>query len=167
MDPKVLIYIFSKLLKVTTLWISTAIVSSHLTGMYMDQVLVNQQTPSSLTGFVGYFVVLELLFIGFVLVGLQLFNMIALNRTDISEIMMVLGVDLVLCLLATAVIGTIVASTMQNKQFFMYKDDGLRGIRAFKEIVASIGIVFGLIPFFLVLSNGLSSIRGGVLQSGN
>ena len=36
---------------------------------------------------------------------------------------------------------------MYDKKYFLYKDDGMRGIRALKEIMFNLSLVFTMVPF--------------------
>ena len=38
---------------------------------------------------------------------------------------------------------------MYNKKYFLYKDDGLRAIRALQELMFRNGALVSLIPFFM------------------
>jgi hypothetical protein len=51
----------------------------------------------------------------------------------------------------TGLFGIVVAMTIQKKRYFRYKTEGLRGIRALKEIVMGVAALIGVIPYFALL----------------
>ena len=58
--------------------------------------------------------------------------------------------DYAVCMVFIVIFGCITAQVMYNKKYFMYKDDGLRGIRALSELMFYMSIVFNVIPFGIV-----------------
>jgi len=144
-DPMLMIYSM-KLLKVATVYISANICSNFMAQVYMDKVLVNQENPQPLTNFVFMYllidcimtvVVVSIFFIVSSLAGLSTGDSITLIIQDSAWFLAIIGV-----------VGFIIASTMHNKKYFMYKDDGLRAIRALKDIMFQIGAFLAIFPFF-------------------
>ena len=66
-----------------------------------------------------------------------------------TTVITLLAMDTAVVLVNIALFGSIVATVMNNKKFFMYKDDGLRAIRALKEILTYFGMIFCLMPIFI------------------
>ena len=67
--------------------------------------------------------------------------------------------DTTVTLMNIAIFGSVVATIMNNKKFFMYKDDGLRAIRALKEIMTYFGIIFCLLPVFMVMNMNTTTTK--------
>jgi formate-dependent nitrite reductase membrane component NrfD len=135
-----------KLLKVGTAYVSANVCSNFMAQIYMDKVLVSQENPQPLTNFIIMYIVIDMIMtvvvisIFFILssfVGVITGDAITMILQDTAWFMSIIGV-----------IGFIVASTMHNKKYFMYKDDGLRAIRALKDIMFQIGAFLALFPFF-------------------
>lgn len=71
--------------------------------------------------------------------------------------------DYVLYLISMAVHGSIIANIMYSKKFFLYKDDGLRAIRAYTDILTQMSLFNGIIPFNMFVS-GIMDTMGQLHQ---
>ena len=70
----------------------------------------------------------------------------------IEDVAVQFAQDYVLYLISMAIHGSIIAQIMYSKKYFLYKDDGLRAIRAFNEILTQMSMFNGLIPFNMFVS---------------
>jgi hypothetical protein len=136
-----------KILKLGSVFVAANISANYMSQVYMEKVLVNQENPQPLINLVYMYGLVDLTFTLFLLALTYAIGMFVKN--DNSKIMELLTFDLTIGLGFVIVLSSIVASTMHNKKFFMYKDDGLRAIRGLKDIVIRFGMVFAMIPFFL------------------
>jgi uncharacterized membrane protein (DUF485 family) len=124
-----------------------------MTQVYMDKVLINQENPPKLSNFILMFAILDILMMLIIVVIISLTSKFLPTVLKGNLDLKVIGIDFGIYLLLTSVIGYIIADAMYNKKFFMYKDDGLRAIRAFKDIILYISICLSIFPFFLIKIN--------------
>jgi len=156
-DPMVMLFLF-KVVRIGTSYISVTITSNFMAQVYMDKVLINQENPQHLTNFIMMFCVIDAI-ITTLLLGLFYLTTSMMSESsedkpsDFMSTYMPIIQDYVCFLLVVGATGYIIANTMYNKKYFMYKDDGLRAIRALKEILFSICIVNGLIPYNMILKS--------------
>ena len=59
--------------------------------------------------------------------------------------------DYVMCQGLIVLLTSFVANVMYNKKYFLYKDDGLRAIRALKELMIYIGLIVYVLPMKYIL----------------
>ena len=137
--------------RVVLLYLSTTISSNIMSQIYTERVLINGEEPPVLRNQIFLFAVvdimLNLLFCGVIafIDKISDSNDYPLTIKYISQYGISLAVLLVLSLL--------ISNTMYNKKYFLYKDDGLRAVRALNEMILRIGALTSLTPFFLVLKN--------------
>lgn len=144
-NPLALIY-GVKLLKVGTAYISANICSNFMAQVYMDKVLVNQENPQPLTNFIMMYIIIDLMMTAVVIaVFFILASFVGLKMDDVVGMILQ---DSVWYLAILGAIGYIVATTMHNKKYFMYKDDGLRAIRALKDVMFQVAAFLVILPFF-------------------
>lgn len=136
-----------KLLKLGSLFVANNISANYMSQVYMEKVLVNQENPQPLINFIGMYSLVDVTFTLFILSITYIIGVFI--KKDNTNIISIVGYDLLIGLVSVAILGSIVSVTMQNKKFFMYKDDGLRAIRGLKEIILNFGIVLTLFPIFL------------------
>ena len=58
----------------------------------------------------------------------------------------------------TFIIGYVIANKMHDKKYFLYKDDGLRAIRALSELMFTLSFINTLIPYNFIVDGIKSSI---------
>lgn len=151
------IVIALKVLKLGSIYLATSVASNYMTQVYMEKVLVNQENPQALSNFVVMYGIVDLLMSAFILMILYVVGVVF--RQDNLDIVKVVAFDFVCGLVAVLILGSIVANTMYNKKYFMYKDDGLRAIRAMKDIMNAFGMLFAIVPFFIALSDKQLSVE--------
>ena len=151
MDSQIIPMVYGlKILKLGSVFISANISANYMSQVYMEKVLVNQENPQPLVNFVWMFLLIDIIVTVFIL-ALAYISGTFLN-SNMTKVISLLGIDATVTLLNIAIFGSIVATVMNNKKFFMYKDDGLRAIRALKEIMIYFGIVFCLVPVFMFVN---------------
>jgi hypothetical protein len=119
-------------------------------NVYLDKVLGNNEDPPALMNFVWLFLMIDfILTIGVVLVMklLEHFQAFGEGNTFIRQYLM----DYIMSMAVFVSFGSILTSYMENKKYFLYRDDGLRAIRALKEILFFFGIIIILIPYELMV----------------
>jgi hypothetical protein len=120
--------------------------------MYMKKVYAENKEPPNIYNMLGILVLIDIGFTLFLLTVLVLLmyinntpdNSFIINPNLITTFLIDYSVFMVFLSLVTLIIGNII----QMKRYFRYKTEGLRGIRAFKDIILGIAFALTLIPFF-------------------
>lgn len=129
------IYLLIKIIRpIVLIFLCTRLAQSGLTNSYTEQVLVNDKDPPPLTNFVFIIACMDTFF---VLIYLFFGWMCGAQPVDLITI----ATDLVFSLILNIYILWMIANTMHNKKYFLYKDDGLRAIRALRDI--SVHVIIG------------------------
>ena len=140
-----------KLLIIAANYILVNICANYTSQVYMDKVLINQENPPKLENFVIMFMLLNLLTMLMIGIGFYAALPYIGGGDKSGSLLQMLVVDFLVYIALVLVTSAIIADVMYNKKFFMYKDDGLRAIRALKDIMLKLSIVFAVIPYFLVI----------------
>jgi hypothetical protein len=141
-----------KILKLMTSFIIANIAANYMSQIYMDKVLINQENPPHLQNFVSMFLLIDVLLMFIIMLIFYVVSMTFFPMTiNVSNVIKKIGVDYAIGLGILALFGYMVSNTMYNKKYFMYKDDGLRAIRALKEMMLYVSISVTIIPFFIAL----------------
>lgn len=123
--------------------------------MYMKKVYAENSDPPSIYKMLGILLLIDIgftLFLVTVLVLLMyIFDSPGKNFVINSNLIITFLLDLGIYLFFVLMISMIIGSIIQMKRYFRYKTEGLRGIRAFKEIVLGVAGSLTFIPFFVVL----------------
>ena len=153
-DPLVLLYGF-KTIRIATSYISATITSNFMAQVYMDKVLINQENPQNLTNFVLMFCIIDAIICALLLgvFSLSVPLLFSSDTLSMKNILPMLIQDYIGFIVLLGISGYIVATVMYNKKYFMYKDDGLRGIRALKDIVFCLSVLNGFVPYNLLSLN--------------
>lgn len=150
-NDTVLIYA-PKILKVMTSFIIANIAVNYMSQIYIDKVLINQENPPHLRNFVSMFLLIDVLIMFIIMLIFYVVSITFFSTTmNLSNVMRKIGSDYAIGFGILALFGYMVSNTMYNKKYFMYKDDGLRGIRALKEMMLYVSILVTIIPFFIAL----------------
>lgn len=154
----ILIYT-SKLLLLAANFLIVNICANFTSQVYMDKVLINQENPPKLDNYVSLFLILSLLVM--LIIGIAIYGAISfLSKNDkgMFKIIKLLAVDFTIYLLFMILLGYMISGVMYSKKFFMYKDDGLRAIRALKDLILKLSLLFVLMPFFLITNISFDKI---------
>ena len=148
MDSQIIPMVYGlKVLKLGSVFVSANISANYMSQVYMEKVLVNQENPQPLVNFIWMFLLIDVIITVFIL-ALAYISGTFVNK-DMSTVVNLLALDTSVVLVNIALFGSVVATVMNNKKFFMYKDDGLRAIRGLKEIIIYFGMIFCLMPVFI------------------
>lgn len=142
-----------KVIRLALTYLSLTIATNFMTQIYMEKVLVSNETPPPLLNFVWLFLFIDVLvnFL-FILVILLMENFgVFGNDGGNHQILVAYLMDYVVSLVILTIFACIVGNTMYNKKYFLYKDDGLRSIRALSEIMFNMSIMIHIIPYGLIL----------------
>lgn len=141
-----------KVVRIALAYLSLTIATNFMTQIYMEKVLVNNEAPPPLLNFVWLFLFIDVLVnVLFVLVIMLMENFSLFGNNGDHQISAAYLMDYAVSVGLLLVFACIVANTMYNKKYFLYKDDGLRSIRALSEIIFNMSIMIHILPFGLVL----------------
>lgn len=148
------IYVF-KLISYGILVGSIFFAEKIFSEMYMKKVYAeNSDAPSLLTMFgifLGLFVGFNLFLLTIMFLMMYIFktpsNDFLISGDFIQRFVIDLGIYMVLLSLVAIVIGSI----LEKKRYFRYKTEGLRCIRAFREILIGIAAIMVIIPYFSIV----------------
>jgi len=128
---------------------------------YIDLVFMKKGDPPPLAGMLSTFMMLHLLFaaVSFGVVCALVYLMagdasraapgVAFTHSMYTKLAMLGALDLGCEVIATLMMGMVIASVITNKKYFSYKYEGLRAIRAYREILVVVSAINGLTPYFL------------------
>jgi hypothetical protein len=122
--------------------------------MYMQEVYANNKDPPSLITMYGIFLGLDIGFVIFLLTVMFLLMYIFKGRANNfiinPDLIKSFCVDFLMFTVILGLVMIILGSFMQMKKYFRYKTEGLRAIRAYKDISLTVGAVLLVIPFFSI-----------------
>jgi hypothetical protein len=131
-----------KLVRIGILYASLMIANNIMTQIYLEKVLVNNENPPHLRDYVILFTVIDVLFNG-IFVAL----VILAERFDlIPKVTYLYLQDYSVSILLVVVLSLVLSQSMYNKKYFMYRDDGLRAIRALRSLIFQFGVIFTTLP---------------------
>jgi hypothetical protein len=156
-----------KLVRILTLWISIYFTEKIFQDKFVQQVYYGKSTstdekirPPDIRYFMGV-----VLLIDAVAYGLFLCMLFSVSRyviassicgqvftIDNSIFLGVLG-DYIASSTILIILGVLLSNTIQNEKHLRYNDLGVRGIRAFSELILFLSIIVTLIPYYQLFSN--------------
>lgn len=169
MDKTVLgVFAVMKVIKLALSYAAITIATNYTSQIYTEKVYVRQENPPKLVNMLFLFLGIELLMSVITITCIGLMISFIMGKDDqsggsikIEDVAIQFAQDYVLYLISMAVQGSIVAQIMYSKKYFLYKDDGLRAIRAFSEILTQMSMFNGLIPFNMFVS-GILNVASAV-----
>lgn len=164
MDKTVLgVFAVMKVIKLALSYAAITIATNYTSQIYTEKVYVRQENPPKLVNMLFLFLGIELLMsvITITCIGLLISFIMGKdgqsgNKIKLEDVAVQFSQDYVLYLISMAIHGSIIAQIMYSKKYFLYKDDGLRAIRAFSEILTQMSMFNGLIPFNMFVSGILN-----------
>ncbi len=140
------------LARIVLLYLSTSITGNIMSQIYTERVLINGEEPPVLRNTIFLFIIIDSILNLLLLGTIALFDKFTSQGNNAPGIYSKL---FILQYIATTsiivVLSLIISNTMYNKKYFLYKDDGLRAIRALQELIFRNGCLVSLIPFFLTM----------------
>lgn len=151
----------AKLFRTALLYVSNVVSKNFTSQIYLDKVLVKGEAPPKLINQVMLAALLE--FVMFVIL-LGIFygvnEMLGLfPNMPKGAFSSYLLFDFIFYIVLVFSIGSIVADMMYRKKYFLYKDDGLRAIRALSELMVAISLLLTAIPFNFLLFGIVAELR--------
>ena len=120
--------------------------------MYMKAVYADGGDPPNLALLMFMTFGLHFAFVLFLLTILMLFYFLFKNNQNnfmiSKELIISYLADYGLCMLTILLISCIITMTVQNKRYFKYKTEGLRAVRATRDIMSKVVFIIFAVPFF-------------------
>lgn len=151
-SPSTLALTFSfKVMRVASAWISAFMAAKIHQDKYIDAVFMKKGDPPPLTGMLQTFIMLHIFFsaVVYLVVSVLAFLVMREDRAGLLKRSWPAGLDFGCEIVATSVMAAVFAIVMTKKKYFSYRYEGLRAIRAFREILVVVTAVNGLTPYFL------------------
>lgn len=154
-----------KLVKISLSYASLLIAKNITSQIYAEKVYVKQESPPKLINMLLLFLAIELVFTVIVMTLLGVLIAQAMGRLEgetvdgLFNLASTFAQDYICYIVSMFVHGSILSSVMYSKKYFLYKDDGMRAIRAFSDVIMQYSIVNGLIPFNFMIDGVLQKIK--------
>lgn len=169
MDKTVLgVFAVMKVIKLALSYAAITIASNYTSQIYTEKVYVRQENPPKLVNMLFLFLGIEVVMsvITLTCIGLIISFLMDSGKATgqsgggikIEDVAIQFAQDYVLYFISMGVQGSIIAQIMYSKKYFLYKDDGLRAIRAFTDILTQMSIFNGLIPFNMFVGGILNVV---------
>lgn len=149
-------YVLAKGVQLGLSILALTMATGYQSQIYVEKVFINDENPPKLFMMNLVASALQVMF-GVILILLMYMakTLDLINASSISAFALdVFGTSLVIFL-----IGTTIAEVMYTKKYFSYKDEGLRAIRAYKDMMLYITIIGNCIPFGIFFMGMGSAIR--------
>jgi hypothetical protein len=138
-----LFMIINKIMLILVAYLAVKVATQYMSNVYIQDTLIDEKdTVPSIMGFV---VVFGLLLIGGSITSGLLLYMIQKTMFGEADLVVILMENMLYSMLLIG-LTTVISIVIENKQFFLYEDDGLRAYRALSSIVIYIAIIIALIP---------------------
>ena len=162
-----MVYIGFKVLRMVFSYASLLIAKNFSAQIYMEKVLVNGDNPPALTNLLFLYIIVEVIMVVIFLALLMAvdhsFKLGLLNEEDNLLITYIVP-DYIISIMLIISIGTIIGNKMYMKKYFLYKDDGLRAIRAYSEMMLTISILTSIVPFNFMITGVFATVKDKYLQ---
>jgi hypothetical protein len=159
-DNKILAFGITKIIRYVILYFSIIISKNFTTQIYMDKVLVNGENPPKLMNFVYLFVCVESICLAIFLALLYAVDDTFKLKLQVPKLMIEYVLpDFFIYIIFIMVSGMILSHIMYTKKYFLYKDDGLRGIRALSDIIMSLSAFYTSVPFNFIITGMVETIK--------
>jgi hypothetical protein len=155
--------LFTKASRSLLAWLSAYLAAKLFQDKYTQEVYVDRVAPSGLTGYVVYFAMFQAAFAALtvsVMAGIT--YILAGNRSELGVLLWYAGLDAVLELALGTLILYSIANTMQTKKYFNYRYEGLRAIRALRNISFNVNMATANIPYFMLIGDVAASLKRAV-----
>ena len=154
-DSQFMILYILKLINYGFIVLSLFLAEKLFSEMYMKAVYGNGQDPPDILAYVGIALGLNVAFVVFMLTVLALImyifsgasNNFVINKYLIKKFVM----DFMACTIINVLFAIICGMIIQKKRYFRYKTEGLRGVRALREIIMSLSSIVIAVPFFAII----------------
>lgn len=162
-----MVYIGFKVLRMVISYASLLIAKNFSAQIYMEKVLVNGDNPPALTNLLFLYIVVEVImvviFLALVMAVDHSFKLGLMNDKD-NLLTTYIIPDYIISTMLNITIGSIIGNKMYIKKYFLYKDDGLRAIRAYSEMMLTISILTSIVPFNFMITGVFATVKDKYLK---
>ena len=139
------------LIRIVILYISTYISSNIMNQIYSERVLINGSDPQPLYYQILIFLGIDLMLNAFLYAFIFGLSKSGTGVENGDFIINSYTFQYTISLFIISVLSYLVSTIMYNKKYFLYKDDGLRAIRALQLIMFRSGTFLTLLPIFIFI----------------
>ena len=148
-----------KIFKLIISYISINIAANYTSQIYIDKVLVNRENPPHPSNMIILYLLIEfcmyVMFISVVYFALSSFDQI----DDDSDLLSFILPDYILSCIISGIVLNIIGNIIYSRKYFLYKDDGLSGIRAFKDIMIQYSFLNNLLPYNFMFKGFIERVQ--------
>jgi len=149
------VFAIMKVVKLGLSYAAITIASNYASQIYTEKVYVRNENPPKLINMLLLFLGIEL---ALTVVVMSLIGLIVKFITskpgeeqastfDMAGLVMEFAKDYVLYIISMLVTGSIIGNIMYSKKYFLYKEDGLRAVRAYTDVLTQLSMFNGILPF--------------------
>lgn len=161
-DGVLVAFAVSKLMRIGISYASLLIARNFTSNIYMDKVLVNDENPPHLSNLIYLYMIIEFIMTTVMIVMLYFLNeFFGLNFVSerFNLFTQFIVTDYLVATVLNLAIGSVVANKMYEKKYFLYKDDGMRAIRALTEIMIAVSIINSIVPYNFIFGGIVGLIK--------
>jgi hypothetical protein len=161
MSSPIVLLLASKGVRIALSYVAHVIAKNFTSQIYLDKVLVRGDTPPKLFHQVlmatGIEFLMFVIFISLLYGANEILKVFPNLPANVFTAYLL--TDFMLCAFCTTAIGYFVSSVMYAKKYFLYKDDGLRAIRALSEIMIYVSIFLIALPLNYMVGGIVADIK--------
>lgn len=146
-NQDIIIYV-AILIRIGVLYLSSRVSSNIMSQIYTEKVLLRGEEPPSLTYQLFLFVLIDF-FLSLIII-LFIYMISTQESSDGSSLIAKFIKQYFISLIILFTIIYVISNVMYRKKYFLYKDDGLRAVRALDDLIFNIGMFIMLIPFYVL-----------------
>jgi hypothetical protein len=132
-----------KILMILMTWAALRASANYMSNIYVSDVLIEEKKTPSLTNFAAIFTFMNLVLNVITFLVCYVLSMGLGIEFDVADTAMDVGVYVLLMGVLTLMASLVV----QNRQYFLYEDDGLRAFRGLSDIMLYQGVILALLPY--------------------
>ena len=143
-----------KLWRIMALWVALYVMEKVFQDGYVQRVMADRKKPDQLALLVTYALCAELcatlLLLGVLALFMTRFKTARNTYVIDTPLFVLVAVDYVVTTGVLLALGVLVARAVQDPSLYRYRDDGLRGIRAYCTLMLNASVVVLAAPMFAV-----------------
>lgn len=139
-----------KALRLMLLWLSATVAARLFESEYVEKVYGKGDRPPDLINMVLILGTSLIVFNVLLMAGMVILTSDFQGTESIfsRKYIQIVGIDSLVHTGTVFILGAIIVSLIQNKKYFSYRTEGIRCIRAAKELILAVSIPFLLVPYF-------------------
>jgi hypothetical protein len=138
-----------KLIRACIIFGALFLASRTFQARYVSKVFANNEDPPNLLMFVVMYVVIETIFMVFLVIIMFLMKRVMSALVD-EQIYINFLVDYAVSSVIIVILGLLLSMIVMKKKYFRYKSDGLRAIRSLQEMMFYVSFVVLLFPYYVL-----------------